>query len=115
MARRYFESKAQCVETIASLALFLERIILDLKEKGDYVNVINATKALNTTLSNYMEIEGMKRPSIMPNATIINFNEAYTKLRERAHQANFKVHDVSFTTTGSETKYEDQDEGTDSI
>lgn len=95
-AKRHLEARVQCSEVLASLALYTQKLVVDLRNEGDNSNAIAAIRVLNQTLQSYMELEGLLKPksdSIGVQQNVINLVSDKFDLRERAHKADFHVVD----------------------
>ena len=90
-ARRHLKAKEQCAETLAGLALYTQSLVKDFRAEGDNTNTVAAIRALNTTLENYMKLEGLINPVENNNTVnIVNaFSERKTNLKDRVHKASF--------------------------
>jgi hypothetical protein len=91
-ARRHLEAKAQCSEMIAGLALYTQKLIQDFRAEGDNTNTVAAIRALNTTVENYMKLEGMigNQNEGGKVINVINtMSETKIPLKDRIHNANF--------------------------
>lgn len=91
-ARRHLQAREKCSETLAGLAMYTQKLILDFQEEGDNTNTVGAIRALNSTLENYMKLEGMigTQPEGGKVINVINtISEKKGSLRERVHSVNF--------------------------
>lgn len=90
-ARRHLKAKEQCAEALAGLALYTQSLIKDFRAEKDNTNTVGAIRALNTTLENYMKLEGfVGTEDNKPTVNIVNaFSERKSGLRDRVHNANF--------------------------
>lgn len=96
-ARRHFLAKSQCFETLSSLALYTQKLIVDLRKEKDNTNTIAAIRAFHTTLKTIMELENMIKPKHDIDSggkTVINIISDKYDLKEQAHRADFKIMDV---------------------
>jgi len=90
-ARRHLRAKEQCAEALAGLALYTQTLVKEFRQEGDNTNTVAAIRALNTTLENYMKLEGfVGNEDNKPTVNIVNaFSERKSGLRDRVHNANF--------------------------
>lgn len=91
-ARRHLKAKEQCAEALAGLALYTQHLVKDFRAEGDNTNTVAAIRALNTTLENYMKLEGFTGPE-NEGGKVVNIINAVSEkkagLRDRIHNANF--------------------------
>ena len=91
-ARRHLKARADCEESLAGLALYVQDMILRMKAEGDHTNEVAAVRAFNATLENYMKITGLLGQQ-QEGGKVINIinqvSEHKSKLREQIHNANF--------------------------
>lgn len=91
-ARRHLDARKKCAEVLAGVALYTQNLIQDYNMEGDRTNTVAAIRALNTTLENYMKLEGMVGPS-QEGGKVINIIETMSdgksRLRDKIHNANF--------------------------
>jgi hypothetical protein len=91
-ARRHLQAREKCSEMLAGLAMYTQQLILNFQEDGDNTNTVGAIRALNSTLENYMKLEGMigTQPEGGKVINVINtISEKKGSLRERVHSVNF--------------------------
>lgn len=91
-ARRHLAARAQCGEMLAGLALYTQKMITEFRAEGDNTNTVAAIRALNSTLENYMKLEGMVGPENEGGkvVNIINtISDNKTRLKDKIHNANF--------------------------
>lgn len=91
-ARRHLQAREKCSDVLAGLALYTQKLITELREEGDNTNTIGAIRALNTTLENYMKLEGMIGTQQQEGGKVINIiNTSGEKrgLRDKVHSVNF--------------------------
>jgi len=90
-ARRHLKARVDIEENLAGLSLYVQDMVLRMKEEGDHTNEVAAVRALNTTLENYMKISGMIGPA--EGGKVINIINTLSDkkggLRDRVHNANF--------------------------
>ena len=91
-ARRHLAARAQCGEMLAGLALYTQKMVTEFRAEGDNTNTVAAIRALNSTLENYMKLEGMVGPENEGGkvVNIINtISDGKSRLKDRIHNANF--------------------------
>ena len=91
-ARRHLKAREQCAEALAGLALYTQHLIKDFRAEGDNTNTVGAIRALNSTLENYMKLEGLVGAD-QEGGKVVNIinavSEKKSSLRDRVHNANF--------------------------
>jgi len=95
-AKRHLTAKAECSEMLAGLALYTQKLIQDFNNEGDHTNTVGAIRALNTTLENYMKLEGMIGTQ-QEGGKVVNIintiSDRHKGVADRVHSANFTVVD----------------------
>jgi len=94
VARRHLKVREDIEEGMASLIRYTEKLILQLEQEGDRSNQIQALKTLITAYKSYAELAGhikKNEKTEIKNIVQIESNKLTERLKERAHNADFKI------------------------
>lgn len=94
-ARRYLQSKEDVNEQMASVIMYTQSLIPELKAEGDNTNTIAAIRALQSAIVSYAQMEGFTTSDNKVQVNIVQqLSEGRTNIRDKVKDVDYTVEDL---------------------
>lgn len=94
-ARRYLQSKEDVNEQMASVIMYTQGLIPELKAEGDNTNTIAAIRALQSAIMSYAQLEGHTTEDNNVQVNIVQqLSEGRTNIKDKVKDVDYTVEDL---------------------